>query len=190
MKKILCILCFVFCASASFAASEKFYDCGRGYYEASARSTHGIQTSECRKVWCMDLENGKYMGSGNDKNAHDGYEYTSKDSLCDNNNHCIDCFGKRKWCNEPGTWSEEFGVYIRSGSTDHTWRSVYDGKDKCYKWQEASHKCDDKSERALWQSDGSYTCLSKDKLGSNGRSAIKSRALRRTAGPAPAIRKR
>jgi len=193
MKKILCILCFVFCTAVSFAAEdEKFVDCGRGYTMASWKSTHGIPTFICHKVWCMDLENGKHMGSSTTPNK--GYENTNiPNELCDNSNprtaNCIECFGKRKWCSgeASGAFNPDVGAYTKGGTDNVSHRGVLVGD--CYKWQSVDHHCAS-DEVALHQGGDKWTCLKQSSVGSNGHSAIKSRALRRTAGPAPAIKKR
>jgi len=195
MKKILCIVCFVFCTAVSFAADDRFVDCGPGYVIASRKSTHGIRTEECKKVWCVDLENGKPMGSGS--TAHKGYKDTPNE-LWDNKNNHIKCFGDRIWCDSDNDvrWDEDVGAYVKIRG-DHKLRGVLSGSGNtaCYKWQDVGdHGCSkDKGEVAIMSTDANgnirFVCAKETAVGS-ARSAIKSRALRRTAGPAPAIRKR
>jgi hypothetical protein len=111
------LCCLASGAMASEHAAEKFLSCGPGYILATKSKTDGINVSECQKLWCRDLENGKTMGDG--RSASGGYKSTgAATELCDAKHNCIECFGDRKWCSgEPvGIWNPEYGAYTRGGS--------------------------------------------------------------------------
>jgi hypothetical protein len=167
---------------ALFAADERFVDCGEGYVIANASPRDGIPAKECKKLWCRDLENNKSMGRENTAAA--GYvATTSPVEICDSQNNCIKCFGKRKWCTDNGDFNPEYGVYTKGSSRLH--RSVLSGN--CYKWQMLNHNCGP-NEVAINDGD-SWICLNQSGGTEASRAAIKSKAIRRTT-TAPIIRKK
>jgi hypothetical protein len=181
MRKFQALFFLLIVANSSIcvAADEKFVDCGPGYMVSSAKNRDGIQTVECKKIWCMDLENGKSMGSGS--TAANGYVSTTGPAqVCDPHDagDCIECFGKRKWCpaETNGEFNPEFGMYTKGGIDSNIYRGVLAGN--CYKWQMQDHGCGP-NEVAV-NNGTSWTCL-KQGAGTGGRSAIKSRAVRRTS---------
>lgn len=132
MKKVIfAISTFIF---ATAAANAAFTSCGPGYILDKHASIDGMNAYECKKLWCMDLENGRNMGSGN--TASSGYKSTSAPSqLCDVNGNCVECFGERKWCGgeQIGVWNPEYGAYTRGGADNATYQSYQKGS--CFAWR-------------------------------------------------------
>lgn len=138
-------------------AAQADFSCGPGYVlEKSARKTDGIDTYECQKLWCMDLETGKKMGSGN--RANNGYKETNTTTeLCDKDGkNCIECFGERRWCNGQATgyWNGEYGGYTRGGADNSTYQSYQNGG--CFAWRLEQPTCD-AGQIAVLQ-DGRWIC--------------------------------
>lgn len=138
MKKIIfAISTFVLAAGGANAA---FTSCGPGYILTSHNKIDGMNAAECQKLWCMDLENGKSMGTGT--KAASGYKSTSAPAeLCDANGNCVECFGDRKWCGgEPaGIWNPEYGAYTRGGGDNVTYQSYQKGS--CFAWRLEKPSC-------------------------------------------------
>lgn len=134
MKKILVFAMVCLCAPA-FAG-----DCGPGYVLNSHAKIDGMVTQECQKLWCVDLETGKAMGSGD--RANNGYVATAApNELCDASGKCIECFGDRKWCTGivRGVWNPEYGAYTRGGNDSATYGSEQKGG--CFTWKLEKPKC-------------------------------------------------
>ena len=168
----LCCLTF-FAAGAVHAADEKFLACGPGYILASKGKIDGVNAAECQKLWCRDLENGKYMGS--DNSAAAGYKTTGAPvELCDSNNKCIECFGDRKWCvgEATGVWNPEFGAYTRGGGDVASYKSYLKGS--CFAWRLEKPNCPNGETAVL--KDGDWLCVTQ----SSGSSSARESAIRRT----------
>ncbi len=134
MKKILVFAMVCLCAPA-FAG-----DCGPGYVLANHARIDGMETQECQKLWCVDLETGKSMGSGD--RAANGYVATATPvELCDASGKCLECFGDRKWCTGimRGVWNPEYGAYTRGGGDSATYGSEQKGG--CFTWKLEKPKC-------------------------------------------------
>jgi hypothetical protein len=161
----------------AFAATEKFVDCGPGYVVTVGKSRDGIPTNECKKIWCVDLENGKSMGK--DSTPTNGYQNTATSQLYDYYNDHIECFGKRLWCpgETPGAFNEELGIYTKGGANSTTYSGVLQGN--CYKWSLQSNNCGT-GEIAI-NDNGSWKCVKQD-VANGGRTSIKARAFRRNSG--------
>ncbi|MDR1360819.1 MAG: hypothetical protein LBJ18_00720 [Rickettsiales bacterium] len=179
MKKLLLSLFTVHCslfialAVPARAADEKFLSCGPGFILTDAGKTDGINTAECQKLWCRDLENGKSMGSGS--KAASGYKITvAPIELCDVQNHCVSCFGDRKWCGAEvaGVWNPEFGAYTRGGNDNNTYRAVQKGD--CFGWQLEKPECA-AGETAILQGD-EWICATASGAGE----ATRASSVRRT----------
>ena len=155
-------------------AADKFADCGAGYIVISAGNRDGIPTVECKKLWCRDLENGKIMGKEN--TAASGYESTPGPDISESSigNDEVYCFGKRKWCAAQGAFDPVYGGYVMNGDTPGHHVAVLSGN--CYKWQLQNPGC--KEDEVAINNGTSWTCL-KPGSGADGRSAIKSKAIRR-----------
>lgn len=172
MKKIICSL-FVFAFAVSAAGAAQFTSCGPGYILTSHSKIDGINASECQKLWCRDLENGKSMGNG--KAAASGYKTTSGPvELCDANNNCIECFGDRKWCSgEPaGIWNPEYGAYTRGGDDNATYIAYQKGS--CFGWRLEKPDCSD-GQTAILQG-GRWLCATSSGTTEGGRAS----SVRRT----------
>ncbi|MDR1071563.1 MAG: hypothetical protein LBL21_02905 [Rickettsiales bacterium] len=182
-RTILALIAILAAPAALFAAAgDKFVDCGEGYVLASSGARDGIQTKECKKLWCRDLENNKSMGRENTAAA--GYVATSSPSdICDSQSNCVSCFGKRKWCADGGSFDVDKGIYVKSGSS--VYRGVLSGN--CYKWQLQNHTCGP-NEVAINDGD-SWVCLNQSSGSDGARAAIKARAVRRTS-TGPIIKKK
>lgn len=132
------------------------YACGEGYVLVETRQkVDGIKVSECQKLWCMDLETGSYMGSGDKANS--GYVATNSPvEICDAKKNCVSCWGERKWCSGEarGEWNPEYGAYTRGGD-DTTYQSVKKGS--CFAWRLEKPNCEDGKIAVL--QDGKWTCL-------------------------------
>jgi len=168
IKYLLVSLCCLMLNSASFAAvssDEQFYYCGPGYVLATDTKTDGINTYECQKLWCRDLENGKTMGTGD--SVASGYKVTAAPvELCDADGDCIQCFGDRKWCagEQAGRWNPEYGAYTRGGSDNSTYGSYQKGN--CFTWRLEKPTCDD-GESAILQN-GKWICATSSNTGQIG----------------------
>lgn len=137
MKRTIFTISMVIC---TFAGANAAFTCGPGYTLADHAKIDGINASECQKLWCMDLETGKMMGSG--KNAASGYKSTSAPvEICDAKNNCIECFGERKWCGgeQVGIWNPEYGAYTRGGGDNSTYQSYQKGS--CFAWRLEKPNC-------------------------------------------------
>ncbi len=155
MKKIICAA-FVF-AMLFVSAHGAFTSCGAGYTLEGHAKIDGINAAECQKLWCRDLETGRAMGAG--KNPAAGYKATSAPyELCDAENHCIECFGDRKWCaGEPaGIWNPEYGAYTRGGDDNATYQSYQKGG--CFTWRLEKPNCSDGKSAIL--RGGEWVCVS------------------------------
>lgn len=149
MKRLFCslvIVCMVcFCASGATLTS-----CGPGYILTNHTKIEGINTVECKKLWCRDLETGQPMGTGDTPNS--GYQNTSSSvELCDAQNNCIECFGTRRWCSGEveGQWNPEYGAYTRGGD-NNTFTSQRKGS--CFTWRLEKPECPN-GETAILQGD-------------------------------------
>ena len=112
------IFCFaIFVMLVPIVANAAFTSCGPGYVLVEGRKKiDGVPLSECQKLWCRDLENGKIMGSEEKPNS--GYQATSfATELCDAAGNCVECWGARKWCagEARGEWNSE---YARMSATE------------------------------------------------------------------------
>lgn len=139
MKKTFTFFFMVFMIGVAHAAT--FTSCGPGYVLATHAKVDGIETAECQKLWCRDLENGKSMGAG--IRAASGYRTTNGPQLlCDANNNCVECFGERKWCagEIAGIWNPEYGAYTRGGGDNVTYLSYQKGS--CFAWRLEKPTCD------------------------------------------------
>ncbi|MDR2413146.1 MAG: hypothetical protein LBD50_02955 [Rickettsiales bacterium] len=178
MKKVFIFL-FLFTAVGAHAAGEKFLSCGQGYIlDSSSKKTDGVNTFECQKLWCRDLETGKSMGSGN--TAASGYKADSATvRLCDAENNCAECFGDRKWCSgDPaGIWNPEYGAYTRGGDDNATYISYQKGN--CFSWRLEQANCPS-GETALLR-DGEWVCVKpgETSIGSRGSSIRRTGTFRR-----------
>ena len=142
MAKILYSLalcmCMVFCGTA-FA--DNGFSCGDGYVLVQHSKIDGIETWECQKLWCHDLETNKPMGNGN--RAASGYVETARPmELTDWTGKSITCFGDRKWCSgEPnGQWNADIGGYTRAGDDSLIYKSFQKGG--CFAWRLEKPDCD------------------------------------------------
>ena len=154
-------------------ANAGFTSCGPGYVLVeSKKKIDDIPSAECQKLWCMDLETGKMMGSGD--RANSGYQMSvGPIDLCDVNNECVTCWGERKWCGGEvrGDWNPEYGAYTRGGDND-TYQSYQKGS--CFAWRLEKPECED-GQTAILQ-DGKWVCAVADKQAEVGRAS----AVRRT----------
>ena len=162
MKIIKYLLVSFFCLtlnSASFALdvpNEVFYYCGPGYILTTNTQTDGIDTYECKKLWCRDFENGKTMGNNN--LPYSGYKTTSVPmELCDAEGDCVECFGDRKWCSgeSAGVWNPEYGAYTRGGGDTATYGSYQKGS--CFTWRLEKPSCADGEMSIL--KNGEWVCV-------------------------------
>ena len=163
----LVFLCLMMPASASQ------FDCGPGYVLVKLnKKVEGIDTYECEKLWCWDLEANKAMGKGDKANS--GYQSTSGPSeLCDAKNNCVECWGARKWCKGEvnGEWAPEYGSYVRSAD-DLTQQSYQKGS--CFAWRADKPTCD-KGMSAI-KKDGKWVCA----FEANQAKTIRASGVRRT----------
>ncbi len=147
-KRFFAFALFSICSV--MAADASFTSCGAGYVLAKAsKKIDGLETHECQKLWCRDLETGRDMGDGERANA--GYQMThDMVDLCDATGRCVQCWGERKWCaGEPvGRWKPEFGAYGRDDNL--TYRSYQKGS--CFAWRLSKPECAD-GEVAILQDD-------------------------------------
>lgn len=154
------------------ARAETFTSCGPGYVLVSHKNIDGIKAAECQKLWCRDLETGKMMGSGDKANS--GYQATAGTvELCDAANHCVECWGARKWCSGEvrGDWNPAYGAYTRGGD-NVTYQSYQKGS--CFAWRLEKPQCPD-GQAALLQGD-EWVCATM----SSSPEAVRASAVRRT----------
>lgn len=164
---------FLFFAMVFMSMSAFAGDCGPGYVLVNHAKIDGMDTRECQKLWCMDLETGKSMGAGD--RAANGYVATdSPVELCDVTGKCIECFGERKWCTGivAGVWNPEFGAYTRGGADNATYGSEMRGG--CFTWKLEKPKCES-GETAILQN-GEWVCAISSKSSNVGRAS----SVRRT----------
>lgn len=148
-------------------------DCGPGYVLANHARIDGMDTQECQRLWCVDLETGKPMGTGG--RANNGYVATSvPNELCDATGKCVECFGDRKWCNGivRGVWNPEYGAYTRGGDDNATYGSEQKGG--CFTWKLEKPSCAT-GESAILKN-GQWVCATSRVNSSLGRES----AVRRT----------
>lgn len=148
MKKILATVLFMTMVVCTARAD---FSCGAGYVLVPHSKIDGINAFECQKLWCRDLETGRFMGTGNHPNT--GYIATPAPvELCDAANNCIECFGDRKWCSgeAAGEWNREYGAYTRGGADNATYVSY--NKGSCFGWRLEKPNCPD-GETAILQGD-------------------------------------
>ena len=132
--------------------------CGEGYVLVDSREKFdGVKVEECQKLWCMDFETGKTMGSG-DKAASGYRETPQPNEVCDANGNCITCWGARRWCagEEQGEWNPEYGAYTRGGD-NATYESFQKGS--CFAWRLEKPQCEDGKVAILQE--GKWVCLTK-----------------------------
>lgn len=168
MKKSLLFLAVMF-VSAAFGG-----DCGPGYVLADHSKVDGLNTQECQKLWCQDLETGHVMGAGN--RANSGYVSTASPiELCDVKGNCISCFGDRQWCSgvRPGVWNPEYGAYTRGGGDTAVYMSYQKGS--CFMWRLEQPNCPD-GQAAILQND-EWVCIVEEQNTTLSRSS----AVRRTS---------
>lgn len=149
MRKVLFLA--LVCVSGSALAG----DCGPGYVLVDRAKIDGVTARECQKLWCVDLETGRSMGTGD--RAANGYVATAAPvELCDANGGCVECFGDRKWCAgaPKGVWNPEYGAYTRGGADSATYTSVQKGG--CFNWNLEKPVCPE-GEDAILQ-DGEWVC--------------------------------
>lgn len=137
--------------------SHGAFSCGDGYALVESKRVDGIDAFQCQRVWCMDLEAGAYMGSGD--RANSGYSDTREPyELCDNAGNCVMCFGERRWCSgeQPGEWRPEYGAYVRGDGT--AYQSYKKGS--CFGWRLEKPNCPDGQIAIL--DGGNYICGVRD----------------------------
>ena len=172
----------VFCgliilALPSFAAVEKFVDCGPGYVMVASKNRDGIQSFECKRLWCRDLENGKSMGTGG--TPSNGYEITAGSFTYNYYGETIECFGRRRWCigEDQGVFNEDLGIYTKPGADNALYTGRLQGN--CYKWQLQSNNC--RPDQIAINDGINWICVSQG-FESEPRNAIKLKAIRRSPG--------
>ncbi|MBD5400841.1 hypothetical protein HDR61_03815 [bacterium] len=175
MKKIISAV-FIFSAGI-IGANAAFTSCGPGYILADHKNIDGIPAAECQKLWCMDLETGKYMGQG-DKAASGYKSTTATRELCDANNKCIECFGERKWCagETAGQWNPEYGAYTRGGD-NATYKSYQKGA--CFAWRLEKPNCPNGQTAILMNGEWHCATNSGSDVGSRASSIRRTGAIRR-----------
>ena len=167
MKKLLVFAMVCLCGSA-FAG-----DCGPGYVLANHAKIDGMEAKECQKLWCVDLETGKSMGSGDRPN--NGYVATNVPvELCDATGKCVECFGDRKWCTgmARGVWNPEYGAYTRDGNDSATYGS--EQKSGCFAWKLEKPNCTSGQTAIL--KNGEWVCA----VSTSNATVSRGSALRRT----------
>ncbi len=138
--------------------------CGDGYVLTTHSDIDGIPASQCKKLWCRDLEIGGTMGAGDSPAA--GYVTTRGPiELCVDND-CVMCFGDRNWCNGEvaGVWNPEYGAYTRGGADSAAYRSYKRGN--CFAWRLQGSKCPDGQIGIL--KDGEWVCATSTGGGTTG----------------------
>lgn len=155
MKRVCIAVMAMFCAMPGFAAIDAGARCGEGYILEKTKKMDGIDTYECQKLWCRDLETGKTMGTG-DAPANGYVATTSANPLCDAKGNCVVCWGERKWCAGvvAGAWNPEYGAYTRGGADNSTYSSYQKGS--CFTWRLEKPECG-AGETAILQ-DGEWVC--------------------------------
>ncbi len=173
MKRMGVILLALFCLGPVLAAGGAEFSCGEGYVLEKTKKTDGIDTYECQKLWCRDLETGRSMGSGAAPAA--GYVATaSANELCDASGNCVMCWGDRKWCAGAvaGVWNPEYGAYTRGGADNTTYLSYQ--KAGCFTWRLEAPECG-QGEIAMLQ-DGEWVCA----VAQENPEAMRKSTIRRT----------
>lgn len=174
VRNIFVAVLAVLCAVDANAESVMSPDCGAGYVLVELRKKiDGVPASECQKLWCRDLENGKTMGSGDKANS--GYQKTSSfDRLCDADGNCVECWGERKWCagEVRGEWNAEYGAYTRGGEDNATYQSYQKGS--CFAWRLEKPTCE--SGKTAMLQDGQWVCA----IASGTSEASRASGVRRT----------
>ena len=142
MRKRICFCLLALIAGIYTANAADELSCGAGYVLVDTNEKiAGVSVSECQKLWCVDLENGKQMGVGTKANS--GYT-DSMDvvKLCDNDKNCIECWGERRWCagEVAGEWNPKYGAYTRRGEDNSTYESYQKGN--CFVWRLEKPDCE------------------------------------------------
>lgn len=175
MNKVLVSILVLVMGAVS--ASAAVTSCGPGYVLAARANIDGIKAAECQKLWCRDLETGKYMGNGAKPAA--GYKDTSYTTeLCDADRNCVECFGERVWCKGEvaGDWNPEYGAYTRGG--DSTTHQSYQ-KGSCFAWRLEKHDCAPGQTAVL--SGNEWICTTVGSAGGAVGAVTKSSSVRRTS---------
>lgn len=180
MKKIFYSL-FVYAGVIFFAggAFAETFSCGDGYILVEHSKIDGIPTMACERLWCMDLETGRKMGSGN--TAASGYRATTEpvdlkvQEFGTTNVLSIRCFGERKWCSgeAPGEWMPEYGGYTRDGEDAPAYKSYQKGG--CFAWRLEKPACESGMTAIL--EDGKWVCVTEEQRGTGTRAST----IRRTS---------
>ena len=150
--------------------------CGAGYVLSEGRSSQtldGIKMAECQRLWCVDLETGRKMGSDNKPNS--GYIMSvGTVKLCDNDGSCVECWGERRWCagEAHGEWNPKYGAYTRNGDDNATYESYQKGS--CFAWRLEKPECG-AGETAILQ-DGEWVCA----IPQENPEALRKSTIRRT----------
>jgi len=162
----------MFGGGVAFAAGNSF-SCGDGYIKVSHSKVDGMETWECQKLWCRDLETNKPMGSGD--RAASGYVATTRAMpLEDWTGKSITCFGDRKWCSGEvaGEWNKDVGGYTRRGDGSTSYKSFQ--RSGCFAWRLEKPNCKD-GEIAILQNN-KWKCVEEYMSPNAGRAAT----IRRT----------
>lgn len=157
---------FVISMAPVVSVAEEFVDCGPGWIVVDNGTIEGVPSQICEKLWCVDLENGKTMGSGDA--AYSGYIATTNPVTIEaSGGETIECFGQRKWCSgeTAGTWNAEYGAYTKQGEDSIQYVSSQRGD--CYSWNAGSPK-------SAGCADGQIPILVNGKWGCSGKSATSS----------------
>ncbi|MBQ2005305.1 MAG: hypothetical protein II219_00650 [Alphaproteobacteria bacterium] len=173
MKRVCVFVFAMLCAMPAFGVVDPEFSCGEGYVLEKVKKTDGIDTYECQKLWCRDLETGRAMGTGNAPAS--GYVATpSANELCDANGNCVVCWGERKWCSgvAAGAWNPEYGAYTRGGADNATYLSYQKGG--CFAWRLEKPECG-AGETAILQ-DGEWVCA----IPQENPEALRKSTIRRT----------
>ena len=178
MKKvfILCTLLFAaFAFNAHSAAGDKFISCGEGFLVVAKGKVDGIDSYECQKLWCRDLENGKSMGSGDKANSGYRATPTPDPGVEDSKGKQVPCFGDRKWCagETPGVWNPTYGAYTKGGQDSNAYLAIQKGD--CWVWQMQKPVCTGEGEVAVLEG-AEWVCV----IGEDNPNAIRASSIRRT----------
>ena len=155
------------------------FSCGEGYVLVEHRPVDGITAMACEKLWCMDLETGQMMGSGD--TPANGYRATTrpeplivKEFGSQNNTLEVSCFGERKWCSGEvaGEWMPEYGGYTRGGEDAPAYKSYQKGG--CFAWRLDKPSCETGMTAIL--ENGKWTCVIEEQRGTGTRAST----IRRT----------
>jgi hypothetical protein len=159
MKKRICFFVLSLAVLVCTANAAEL-SCGAGYVFVDSREKiDSIPVSECQKLWCLDLETGKKMGTGSKANS--GYVDTaSVVKICDKDNDCIECWGERRWCagETAGGWNPEYGAYTRNGDNNATYESYQKGD--CFAWRLEKPNCE--SGKVAILQDDKWVCTTMD----------------------------